>query len=180
MKYFKKLVGERVYLSPLNKEDAEIYTKWMNDRSVTDGLHLTVNVYSTSDEEKFIEGTNKREDVRDFAIVSLENDELLGNCNICKINYIDRTATLGIFIGEEENRNKGYGKEVLNLLLDYGFRILNLHNIDLKVFSFNERAIACYKSIGFKEYGRRHACYFLDGKYHDEIFMEMLEGDYRR
>ena len=31
MKYFKKLLGDNIYLSPMNIEDAEVYTKWMND-----------------------------------------------------------------------------------------------------------------------------------------------------
>ena len=78
--------------------------------------------------------------------------------------------------------NKGYGAEVLNLLLDYGFNYLNMNNIMLNVKSFNERAIACYKKVGFKEYGRRREAYFLNGKYYDHVFMDILarefEGNY--
>ena len=47
--------------------------------------------------------------------------------------------------------------------------------------SFNERALKCYTKCGFKEYGRRRKCYFLNGKYYDRIEMEILaeefEGD---
>ena len=38
MKYFKKLVGERIYLSPRSSEDAEIFTNWMNDFEVTEKI----------------------------------------------------------------------------------------------------------------------------------------------
>ena len=65
------------------------------------------------------------------------------------------------------------------LWLDYGFNFLRLHNIKLDVFSFNKQAIECYKKVGFKEYGVRHESYFLDGKWYDEISMEILEKDYR-
>lgn len=58
-------------------------------------------------------------------------------------------------IGEEENRNKGYGTETLKLLISYGFDYLNLNNIMLSVYSFNGNAISCYKKVGFKEIGRR-------------------------
>lgn len=75
----------------------------------------------------------------------------------------------------EDNRNKGYGAEVLDLLLDYGFNYLNLNNIMLNVKSFNERAIACYKKVGFKEFGRRRESYFLNGKYYDDIQFELLK-----
>lgn len=179
MKYFKKIVGKRIYLSPPSMEDVEIYTKWMNDRSVTDGIQNTSSICTLERERKWIENSNTKENTFNFAIVEKEKDQLLGNCGIYKIDPIDRTATLGIFIGEEEKRNQGYGAEAISLLLDYGFNILHLHNIHLSVFSFNERAIACYKKIGFQEYGRRHECYYLNGQYYDEVFMEVLEEDYR-
>ena len=57
-------------------------------------------------------------------------------------------------------------------MIDLWFKYLNLNNIDLQVFNFNENAIACYKKLGFKEYGRRHEAYYCNGKYYDEIFME--------
>ena len=90
------------------------------------------------------------------------------------VNLVSRKATLGIFIGDEENRSKGYGTEAMKLLVDYGFNILGLHNIDLNVFAFNKQAIRAYEKVGFKEYGRRHESYFLDGKFHDEISMEII------
>ena len=51
MKYFKKLVGEKVYLSPMNIEDAEIYTKWLNDFNVTNGLGNSNLILSVEDEK---------------------------------------------------------------------------------------------------------------------------------
>ena len=72
----------------------------------------------------------------------------------------------------------GYGTEALKLLLDFAFNFQNMHSVDLKVFSFNERAIKCYEKSGFKRCGTRHDAYFLNGKYHDEITMEILENDY--
>ncbi len=31
MTYFKKIIGEKCYLSPIRMEDAEKYTAWLND-----------------------------------------------------------------------------------------------------------------------------------------------------
>lgn len=177
MGYYKKIVGERIYLSPMCVEDAEKYVEWMSDRSVTDGIRSTRKIMTVEAERKWIT-ENLENGTYNFSIVLKENDELIGSCSINNPNLIDKTATLGIFIGDEINRNKGYGAEALSLLLDYGFNILNLNNIGLGVFSFNERAINCYKKIGFKEYGRRHECYYLDGKYYDEILMEVLKKDF--
>ena len=177
MKYFKKLVGEKIYLSPMNIEDVEQYVKWFNDFKTTDGVGSSKSLINLESEREWVE-TSLKQGNYIFAIINLETDELIGNCGIDSINSTDRTATLGIFIGEEENRNKGYGAEALKLLLDYGFNYLNMHNIMLQVKSFNERAIACYQKVGFKEIGRRRESNFLNGKYYDDISMDMLQSEF--
>ena len=181
MKYFKKLIGERIYLSPLCIEDAEKFVEWFCNFSMTDGIRRSGKIMTIEAEKEWLEKTIK-ENTPNFAIVKLENDELIGSCGIFEINQQDRCAEIGLTIGDEKNRSKGYGAEVLRLLLDYGFNYLNLNNIELGVMSFNERAIACYKKVGFKEYGRRRESYFLNGKYYDTIYMDYLarefKGDY--
>ncbi len=175
MKYFKKLVGDRVYLSPMNVEDVETYVKWLNDFNVTDGIGSSYRITSFESEREWI---IKNSSQYQFAIVDLVNDKLLGNCGIQGIDQLRQCAEVGLFIGDEENRNKGYGTEVLNLLLGYCFNYLNLNNVMLKVFSFNERAISCYKKAGFKEIGRRRQSYYLKGKFHDEVYMDILRDEY--
>lgn len=178
MNYFKKLVGENIYLSPRSVEDTEKYTIWLNDFKTTDYIGHSGKLNTIDGERKYLEESALK-DGYNFAIVKLENDELLGSCGIEEIDSIHRIATLGIFIGEEKDREKGYGTEVINLLLDYGFNYLNLHNIKLNVFSFNERAINCYKKCGFKEYGRRREAYYLNGKYYDTIEMDILKSEFQ-
>ena len=176
MKYFKKLVGENIYLSPRNIEDTEKYTKWLNDFNTSDYIGKSGTSVSLEAERKYLEDNANKDGL--FGIIKLENDELIGSCGIENIDNIHRTGTLGIFIGEENEREKGYGTEVIRLLLDYGFNYLNLQNIKLDVLSFNERAIACYKKCGFKECGKRRKCYYLNGKYYDKISMDILKEEF--
>lgn len=179
MKYFKKIKGNRIYLSPFSLDDADVFVSWMSDRSTSDGIKQTSKVNNVLLEEEWITKTLEKGSYN-YSIVLNEKDILIGTCCLDKIDFISGTATIGIFIGDEKYRNNGYGSEAISLLLDYGFNFLRLNNIDLQVFSFNERAIKCYQKCGFKEYGRRHDCYFLDGKYYDEIFMEVLLKDYKK
>ena len=176
MKYFKKIEGEKVYLSPMNLEDIEKYVKWMNDFSTTDGLGSSSKVTTFESERAWlINNMDKKE--QQFAIVLKETDKLIGNCGFCDINYLHQKGEVGLFIGEEENRSKGYGTEALSLLVEYGFNYLNLKNIMLKVFSFNKRAIKSYEKIGFKVFGKRTEVYYLNGKWYDEYFMEILRKE---
>ncbi len=61
----------------------------------------------------------------------------------------------------------------------FGFNYLNLNNIKLDVMEFNKRAQACYKKCGFKEYGRRRKCRFINGKYYDVIEMDILSEEFK-
>lgn len=175
MRYYPKCTGERIYLSPMNPDDAETYVRWLNDPGVTDGIGSTSRVQSVEGEREWLK-QNAGE--YQFAIVRKADDTLLGNCGIQALDLRSRCAEVGLFIGEEENRSKGYGTEALRLLLGYAFSELNLHNVMLKLFSFNERALACYQKAGFREFGRRRECYFCRGKLHDQIYMELLETDW--
>ena len=60
------------------------------------------------------------------------------------------------------------------MLTNYGFQVLRLHTIYLRTYDFNEKAKKSYEKCGFKEFGRRHEAVFIDGKYHDVIYMELI------
>ena len=178
MKYFKKLVGDRIYLAPrsLAEEDIEKYAEWLNDFNTTDYTGRSGQILTLDAEKKYLE--EHVNDEATFAIVEKENDKLIGTVGLHDTNYINRTATLGIFIGDYDYRSKGYGTEAILLILDYGFNYLNLNNIKLNLMEFNERAYKCYKKCGFKEYGRRRKCNFINGKYYDTVEMDILAEEF--
>lgn len=176
MKYFKKLVGERIYLSPRSIEDAEQFTEWLNDFDTTDYIGRSGSVTTLEGEKKYLE-SNSNTNVN-FVIVTLNENKMIGTISLEDINTIHRTATLGIFIDDKEYRNNGYGTEAIRLILDYGFHYLNLNNIKLDLMGFNERALKCYQKCGFKEYGRRRKCKFINGKYYDSISMDILAEEF--
>ena len=186
MKYYKKIVGDRIYLSPMgvSSEEVEKITEWMNDFNVTDYIGKSGASITESLESEFLEKSTKNMNIRSFYIVDLENDNLIGVISLEKFNNICRSAVLGIFIGDEEYRNKGYGKEAINLLLEYGFRYLNLHSIKLSLLGINERAHKCYLKCGFKDIGCGREEIYINGKYYDKKYMDILEnefnGDYIR
>lgn len=180
MKYFKKLVGENIYLSPRsagNIEDIEKFTEWLNDFETTDYTGRSSQIMTVDAEKEYLEKNSNAE--ASFIIIRKSDDKLIGTVALEQINHIRRIATLGIFIGDKESRNKGYGTEAIKLLLDYGFNYLNLNNIKLDLLAFNERALACYKKCGFKEYGRRRKCHFINGKYYDTISMDILAEEFK-
>ena len=162
----------------MNAGDVEIYTKWLNDEATASNIGQYRKVVSLVTEQKYLD--NASSGGHNYAIVLLDGDKLIGNISLVDENAIDRTATLGIFIGDEEYRSKGYGAEAIRLILDYGFKTLNLHNIMLTVHYDNPRAIACYKKVGFREFGRRRDAVYKAGRKVDLIYMDILDDEIRR
>ena len=178
MTTYKKLVGVKCYLSSCRLEDAERWTEWFNDLEVT--IPLGDEAYtptSLEGEQEAIRGILKNNS-HTFSIVDLETDQTIGRCLFFNIDAVNRTAMLGIVIGEKGRWGQGYGQEAVNLLLDYGFNLLNLHNVMLGTFSFNERAIQCYEKVGFKLIGRRREARIIAGEKYDLILMDILADQF--
>lgn len=186
MEYFKKLLGDRIYLSPksASAEAIEKYAEWMNDFEVTDYIGRTWQLNSLSNEKEWLENSAKDTNNRLFDIVEINSDKLIGTVSLENFNYVERSAVLGIFIGDKDYRSNGYGAEAIKLIQEYGFRYLNLHSIRLDLLSVNERAHKCYLKCGFKDTGCSREQIFLNGKYYDKLHMDILEnefeGDYIR
>ena len=179
MKYFPKISRGNVYLSPVNANDYELFTKWMNDSRISDWVNNTKSIISIISEKDFLENISKDNDptTKAFAIIKKDEDKLLWMVDLWRINYIDQIATIWIWIGDFEEHNKWYWTDAINAILLFWFHTLNLRNIDLHVFAFNEWAIKCYQKVWFKEYGRRKDMHYCNGKFRDEIYMDITKTE---
>ncbi|MEK3904772.1 GNAT family N-acetyltransferase [Paenibacillus sp. FSL R7-0179] len=178
MKYYKKLTGKKCYLSTVATDDAEAWTRWFNDLEVTAPLGNEAYLLTSLDKER--EGIEHvlKSGTHMFSIVDLESDMAIGRCLLFDVNLVDRNAMAGIFIGDKAFWGKGFGSDAMRLLVDYGFNLLNLNNIMLGTFAFNQRAIQCYKKVGFKEIGRRRQARIIGGVKYDAILMDMLAEEF--
>jgi RimJ/RimL family protein N-acetyltransferase len=178
MTYYKKVVGQKCYLSPCSLEHAEKWTEWHNDLEVAIPLgDEAYTPYSLDKTKEIISEIIKKQE-HAFSIIELETDTLIGRCVLFNIDTVDRRAMFGILIGEKACWDKGYGRDATRLMLDYGFNLLNLNSILLGVFSYNQRAVTCYKKVGFKEIGRRRQARIVAGKKFDVILMDILAEEF--
>ncbi|MCX5771681.1 MAG: GNAT family protein [Candidatus Hydrogenedentes bacterium] len=175
MRYFKKLLGKKCYLSPMTVDDAEQFTEWLNDLEVISNLGASAEPITVAGERKKLEELG---DKHVYAIVDLETDKLIGSTGLNNIHETHRCCSLGIMIGDKSYHGKAYGREAIGLLLGLAFNFLNMHNVLLWVYEDNARGIACYKSVGFKECGRRRQANRLNGNWRDIIFMDILEEEF--
>ena len=172
--------GGLVKLRAYKEEDVALAKEFINDYETKRLLAIDAAFpISLWEEEEWMKSKkNTRGLVYDFAIETLKEGKYIGGCSINKLNVKNRNCTIGIMIGDKEYWGKGYGSDTLKVLIKFIFEELNMNKIKLGVFSFNERAKACYKKIGFKEEGILKDEIFREGKYNDEIIMALFAKDY--
>ena len=178
MPYYRKLIGKKCYLSPCSTADAEKWAEWFNDLDVT--LPLGDEAYTPFSLEKTQEDVKNiiQSQAHVFSIVDNEKDALIGRCLLFNLDWVNRHAMLGIFIGDKTYWNSGYGQDAITLLLDYAFTLLNLNSVMLGVMEFNERAIKCYKNVGFKEIGRQRQARIIGNRRYDGVLMDILAEEF--
>lgn len=179
MTHFRRLVGQKCYLSPISAEDAQQWSAWFNDLEVTLPLGDEAYTMQTLARQQRDIAEMTAADCPAFSIVDLQTDLLIGRCLLFGVSQVNRSAQLGIVIGDKDYWGRGYGSEAIQLLLDHAFNLLNLNSVMLGVFEFNRRAIACYRKIGFKEIGRRRQARIIAGQKYDGILMDILAEEFQ-
>lgn len=176
---FCRINGEKIFLSSFrNDEDAiKLYTRWINDNEVTEFVGYNAKVTSFAREKELMDNTAKDTSRHHFSIIEKESYKLIGTCSI-KPERGGVSCSLGILIGDKDSWNKGYGTEVIKLLIKFAFEELRVHRVGLTLDGGNERAHKCYLKAGLKDCGVCHETIFRRGEYFDMIYMEILENEY--
>ena len=173
--------GKRVSLGPLRREWLPWYQHWLNDFEMIKLVDRRFRPHSTEWITQWYERhASGTQDSLIFTIIDNAGGQPVGNVALQDVDYRNRTAELGIYIGDASNRGKGYGTEATQLLLQLAFGVLGLQNVMLRVYAYNSAAIRVYEKVGFREFGRRHQCQFMDGQFWDVILMECLASDFRQ
>ncbi len=167
----------RVYLRAIHKKDKDLFLDWLNDPETTKYL----NFYRPIDEAAQINWMNHLKDDKTmvaFMICLTTSQEAVGSISLNKINQKDGNAELTIFIGKKEMRGIGLGVESTRLIVDYGFKSLNLHRIYTGAYDFNLPSINTLTRFGFLQEGVLRQSVYKDGAYHDTIIFGLLKSDY--
>jgi RimJ/RimL family protein N-acetyltransferase len=170
--------GERIFLSHISRDDVELYGRWFADLELTTYLGATGMSYTIEQERDWVERTLKETDTKTFAIIVRTGQQVIGSVSLMNIDHRNNSAILGIAIGDKSAWSQGYGSEAVRLICDYGFTFLNLYNIHLAYFAFNERGRRSYLKAGFQEVGRIRGARLLNGKRYDEVLMDITRDDF--
>ncbi len=175
------IYGDRIRLRGVERTDLPVFITWLNDPEVIEGLALYRPLSMAEEEQWFEKMLTRSQDERPFVIEARTEDgwQVIGNLALFDIKWREKSAELGIVIGEKTYWNKGYGGDAIRTLLTHGFETLNLHRIFLRVYEFNLRAIHAYEKIGFVHEGRMRQAEYSRGRYIDVLLMSVLSNEWK-
>lgn len=163
----------------MNSEDLPTITRWYQNTEFLQLLDArpaypqTIPAITQSFEER-----QKASDTFILAIRLLANDRLLGYVELEGILWTNQVGWVSIAIGEQIYWGKGYGYEAMQLALKFAFHELNMHRLQLTVFSYNKRAIALYEKLGFQREGVYREFLQRDGKRFDMYLYGILRREW--
>lgn len=175
------LKGEKVILRAMEREDLERLWQFNNDleAELAGGGDPPMPQSLARLQAEFESKVSSRG--RDGASFAIEADgQLIGQCSLFNFDDTAHTCELGIAIGDKAYWGKGYGREVVGLLLEYAFRYRNLRRVFLRTDGQNIRGQRAYRACGFVEEGRLRAHVYSNGAYDDLVFMGILRDEWQR
>jgi RimJ/RimL family protein N-acetyltransferase len=174
------LQGERIRLRALEDDDLPDLVRWWRDPEWAVLQQLTVRPRPAGDVveqfRRWSANSGAGGDVG-FCVVDRSSGRLVGHATLYGATVLTRAATLTVMIGSE-HVGVGYGTDAVRTLVDYGFREMGLHRIQLHVFADNARARATYRKVGFVEEGVLRETVFHDGAFRDEVAMSVLAHEW--
>ena len=175
------LIGKSTRLRALEPEDLEILYAWENNESLWQ-YGQTLQPFSKDVLKKYLSTVHldifETKQVR-FTVETLESPLTpIGLIDLFDFDAQNLRAGIGILIGEENYRQKGYGKDALATLCSYAFKTLLLNQLYCSVRESNKSAVKLFTSAGFRQTGIRKNWLKLRAGWEDELFFQLLESDW--
>jgi len=166
-----------VRLRPIAVDDSERFVAWRNSESVRSNFIFRADL-SVTDQQRWVTEQVDTGKVAQF-IIEVGGERMpVGSTFIRDIDRVHRRGEFGIFIGDEAMRGKGVGTEAAKLIIEHGFRALDLNKIFLRVLAHNVGAARSYENAGFVREGYLRQDVILDGRPTDVILMAVLREDW--
>ena len=171
--------NDKIRLRALIKDDAKISWDWRNKENLRYYYSGHPFFVTLEKQEAWLDSLLGSDIPRtSFGIEEIETGSLIGMSFLMNIDLIHRTAEFSIFIGEENAKGKGYGKEATLKTVEFAFMHLNLNRVSLKVQEDNYNAIKLYEKCKFRKEGILRECLYKNGHYLNEIIMSLLRSEY--
>jgi len=112
-----------------------------------------------------------------WGLVVREEDRLIGVVNLHAIDAQSRRAELG-YILDRNRWGLGYNHEALSRVIEFGFRELGLHRLEVEVDPRNERSARAAERLGFVREGLLRERWIVEGEISDSLVLGLLRSEW--
>ena len=170
------LKGPHIQLRAPEPEDLDLLYDWENKPEVWT-ISNTMNPFSRYLLRQYIE--NAHQDIYTARQLRLmiqiqKTYETIGTIDLFDFEPAHRRAGVGILIAQENQRRKGYASEALQLVKDYAFSVLDLHQLFCNVSSENEASLNLFEKFGFQRIGVKKDWIRVNNSFKDEFLLQCI------
>lgn len=173
--YIMRIDSQSIFLTNITYDDTADIVRWRNQKFVQENFIYQKN-FIPEIHNKWMQTMVESGQVIQFIIWELKANKKIGSVYLRDIDYQNKKAEFGIFIGEKDYLGKGYGKIATRLIISYAFEKLNLNKIFLRLLTHNKRAFKCYSDCGFIQEGLFKQDVFIKNQPYDVVFMAILSN----
>lgn len=169
------LKGEHIFLRALEPEDLEFIHAIENDETVWE-ISNTQTPYSKFLIKQYLKNSHKDIfEVKQLRLVISSYDNVaLGMIDLFDFDFKNRRAGVGILVKESSDRQRGYGREALQLLINYSFTHLNLHQLYCNISEDNQASIKLFTNQGFETIGLKKDWIYPNSTYKNEYLLQLI------
>jgi RimJ/RimL family protein N-acetyltransferase len=172
--------GESINLRAVERHDVPLIHHWFNDPVVMDGWGWSAPARSIQHVAEQVEDWLARETAFDRP-EALIAESLAGDPIGLVVVRVDRPEARSVelsLIVDADHWGQGFGMDMMQTILQACFTGWGVHRIGVRVEEGNERAVALYRCLGFKEEGRLRQAAFRDGRHTDVLLFGQLAAEW--
>lgn len=172
------LKGQNIYLRTIEPNDAALMLKWENNPE----NWAVSNTLVPFSEHLILQYVNSAQDIFEtkqlrFIICLSQTDAPIGTIDLFEYDPLHRRAGIGVLIDEVTERNKGFANEALQLMINYGFNKLDLHQLFCNIFESNQHSIKLFEKNGFVKTGAKKDWVRLNKSWETELFYQLINTE---
>lgn len=172
------LASEKIRLRALEPDDIDLLYLWENDTQAWEVSH-TQTPFSRFVLKMYIESAHQdiytTKQLR--LIIERKSDGLaLGCIDLFDFDVNHKRAGVGILIGNNEYRGKGYASEALELIKTYTFHTLDLHQLYCNILVANTISLNLFEKHGFKPCGIKKDWVRYANQWKDELTLQCIKS----
>jgi RimJ/RimL family protein N-acetyltransferase len=174
-----KLQGKKIYLGTLEKENCKkLWEEFEYDfENITEQLNIG---HSIEKSDEWFDQIKKDQGNSHIRLgIFLNNGTIIGDIALQDIDTKNRSCSIGMGLSKIEYRIKGYGKEAVKLILEYGFNNYGLERVSSNTLEINIPAQKSLEKMGFKLEGKERKAVYFGGKRYDRYVYGLLAEEYR-